>query len=192
MKCNLLSKIMKELINIQKTLKAPKGQLNKFGNYKYRSCEDILEALKPLLYENKCVLTINDDIVSVGSRVYVKATVVLKNESGEEISTTAFAREEETKKGMDSSQITGSTSSYARKYALNGMFCIDDTKDSDTTNMGDKPEKDDNYNIAIQEVNGAQSLSELTRIYNTYNMLQSNKEFVSKLSEKRKTLENAK
>ena len=181
---------MKELIEIQKTLKAPKGQLNKFGNYKYRSCEDILEALKPLLYENKCVLTINDDIVSVGSRVYVKATVILKNESGEEISTTAFAREEETKKGMDSSQITGSTSSYARKYALNGMFCIDDTKDSDATNTGDK--QDDNYNIAIQEVNGAQSLAELTRIYNTYNMLQSNKVFVSKLSEKRKTLENAK
>ena len=181
---------MKELIIIQNKLKAPKGQLNKFGNYKYRSCEDILEALKPLLYENKCVLTINDDIVSVGNRVYVKATVILKNESGEEISTTAFAREEETKKGLDSSQITGSTSSYARKYALNGMFCIDDTKDSDATNTGDK--KDDNYNIAIQEVNGAQSLAELTRIYNTYNMLQSNKEFVSKLSEKRKTLENAK
>ena len=166
------------------------GQLNKFGNYKYRSCEDILEALKPLLYENKCVLTINDDIVSVGNRVYVKATVILKNESGEEISTTAFAREEETKKGMDSSQITGSTSSYARKHALNGMFCIDDTKDSDATNTGDK--KDDNYNLAIQEVNGAQSLTELTRIYNTCTMLQSNKEFVSKLSEKRKTLENAK
>ena len=183
---------MKELINIQKTLKAPKGQFNKFGNYKYRSCEDILEALKPLLYENKCTLIINDDIVSVGSRVYVKATVILKNETGEEISTTAFAREEETKKGMDSSQITGSTSSYARKYALNGMFCIDDTKDSDTTNTGDKPEKDDNYNLAIQEVKGAQSLTELTRIYNTYTMLQSNKEFVSKLSEKRKTLENAK
>ena len=180
---------MKELIDIQKTLKAPKGQLNKFGNYKYRSCEDILEALKPLLYENKCVLTINDDIVSVGNRVYVKATVTLKNGT-EEISTTAFAREEETKKGMDSSQITGSTSSYARKYALNGMFCIDDTKDSDATNTGDK--KDDNYSIAIQEVNGAQSLTELTRIYNTYTMLQSNKEFVSKLSEKRKTLENAK
>ena len=183
---------MKELINIQKNLKAPKGQLNKFGNYKYRSCEDILEALKPLLYENKCTLIINDDIVSVGNRVYVKATVILKNESGEEISTTAFAREEETKKGLDSSQITGSTSSYARKYALNGMFCIDDTKDSDTTNTGDKPEKDDNYNLAIQEVKGAQSLTELTRIYNTYTMLQSNKEFVSKLSEKRKTLENAK
>ena len=181
---------MKELIEIQKTLKAPKGQLNKFGNYKYRSCEDILEALKPLLYENKCVLTINDDIVSVVNRVYVKATVILKNESGEEISTTAFAREEETIKGMNSSQITGSTSSYARKHALNGMFCIDDTKDSDATNTGDK--KDDNYNIAIQEVNGAQSLTELTRIYNTYTMLQSNKEFVSKLSEKRKTLENAK
>ena len=181
---------MKELIQIQKTLKAPKGQFNKFGNYKYRSCEDILEALKPLLYENKCTLIINDDIVSVGSRVYVKATVILKNETGEEISTTAFAREEETKKGMDSSQITGSTSSYARKYALNGMFCIDDTKDSDTTNTGDK--QDDNYNLAIQEVKGAQSLTELTRIYNAYTMLQSNKEFVSKLSEKRKTLENAK
>ena len=131
---------MKELINIQKTLKAPKGQFNKFGNYKYRSCEDILEALKPLLYENKCVLTINDDIVSVGGRVYVKAIVILKNETGEETSTTAFAREEETKKGLDSSQITGSTSSYARKYALNGMFCIDDTKDSDSYES-DKNEK---------------------------------------------------
>lgn len=127
---------MKELIEIQYKLKAPKGQYNSFGKYKYRSCEDILEALKPLLYEHKCRLTIADDMVAVGPRIYVKATATLVNPSGDTVITTAFAREEETKKGMDASQVTGAASSYARKYALNGMFCIDDTKDSDDTNTG--------------------------------------------------------
>ena len=127
---------MKELIEIQYKLKAPKGQYNSFGKYKYRSCEDILEALKPLLYEHKCRLTIADDMVAVGSRIYVKSTATLVNPSGDTVITTAFAREEETKKGMDASQVTGVASSYARKYALNGMFCIDDTKDSDDTNTG--------------------------------------------------------
>lgn len=127
---------MKELIAIQSELKAPKSQFNKFGGYKYRKAEDILEAVKPLLNKQKCTLTITDDIVMVGNRIYVKATATIKNEKGEHETTTGWAREEETKKGMDGSQITGASSSYARKYALNGLFAIDDNADSDTTNDG--------------------------------------------------------
>lgn len=127
---------MKELIAIQSELKAPKSQFNKFGGYKYRKAEDILEAVKPLLNKQKCTLTITDDIVMVGNRIYVKSTATIKNEKGEYETTTGWAREEETKKGMDGSQITGASSSYARKYALNGLFAIDDNADSDTTNDG--------------------------------------------------------
>lgn len=133
---------MKELQQIQTELKAPKSQFNKFGNYSYRSCEDICEAVKPLLAQYGCTLTISDDIVLIGEFTYVKATAMLKNSSGESESTTAFARHAADKKGMDDSQLTGSTSSYARKYALNGLFCIDDNKDSDATNQhgkGDTP-----------------------------------------------------
>lgn len=127
---------MKELISIQSELKAPKTQVNKFGGYKYRKAEDILEAVKPLLAKQKCTLIITDDIVLVGNRIYVKATATIKNEKGEFETSTGWAREEETKKGMDASQITGASSSYARKYALNGLFAIDDNADSDTTNDG--------------------------------------------------------
>lgn len=125
---------MKELNTIQSLLKAPKDQYNKFGNYKYRNCEDILEAVKPLLFSQSCTLTISDEIVMIGTRYYVRTTATIKNANGETEMTTAYAREDESKKGMDASQITGSTSSYARKYALNGLFCIDDTKDSDSLN----------------------------------------------------------
>ena len=125
---------MKELIAIQSELKAPKSQFNKFGGYKYRKAEDILEAVKPLLAKQKCTLTITDDVVLIGNRIYVKATATIKNEKGECETTTGWAREEETKKGMDGSQITGASSSYARKYALNGLFAIDDNADSDETN----------------------------------------------------------
>ena len=131
---------MKELIAIQSELKAPKSQFNKYGGYKYRKAEDILEAVKPLLNKQKCTLTITDDIVMVGNRIYVKATATIKNEKGEFETTTGWAREEETKKGMDGSQITGASSSYARKYALNGLFAIDDNADSDTTNDGQHQE----------------------------------------------------
>lgn len=119
------------LTEIQNELKAPKNQYNSFGKYKYRSCEDILEALKPLLLKHKATLIINDEIQETGTRVYVKAicTFVVGDEK---IQTTAYAREEESKKGMDGSQVTGASSSYARKYALNGLFLIDDTKDADT------------------------------------------------------------
>jgi len=125
----------KILQSIQAELKAPKGQTNKFGGYRYRSAEDILEAVKPLLNKYNSYLTVSDEIVEVGGRVYVKAIATLHESHKEEIaSTTAFAREAEVKKGMDEAQITGSASSYARKYALNGLFAIDDTKDPDATN----------------------------------------------------------
>ncbi|KEI16959.1 recombinase [Clostridium novyi B str. ATCC 27606] len=131
--------VYEKLLRVQSELKAPKSQFNKFGNYAYRNCEDILESVKPLLLENKLSLTIADEILLVGDRYYIKATAtVVDIETGDKESVSAFAREEENKKGMDASQLTGSTSSYARKYALNGLFCIDDTKDSDTTNTGSK------------------------------------------------------
>lgn len=131
---------MKELIAIQSELKVPKSQFNKFGGYKYRKAEDILEAVKPLLAKQKCTLIITDDVILIGNRIYVKATATIKNEKGECETTTGWAREEETKKGMDGSQITGASSSYARKYALNGLFAIDDNADSDTTNDGQHQE----------------------------------------------------
>ena len=127
--------VYEKLIAIQSELKAPKSQYNNFGKYSYRNCEDILESLKPLLKEHKSTIYISDEIVTVLERFYVKATVTfIDAETGEKIINTAYAREEEDKKGMDGSQVTGSSSSYARKYALNGMFAIDDTKDSDFTN----------------------------------------------------------
>ena len=132
-----------KLLNVQSELKAPKSQYNSFGKYKYRSCEDILEALKPILNKNKATVIISDDILFVEGRHYIKATVkFIDTENGEMVENSALAREDEVKKGMDSSQITGSVSSYARKYALNGMFAIDDTKDSDSTNThGVEPEQ---------------------------------------------------
>lgn len=124
-----------KLKEIQQKLKAPKSQYNSFGKYNYRNCEDILEGLKPLLSEQNCTVHITDEIVLIGERYYLKATVhFVDNESGEEVTTTAYAREDNEKKGIDRAQLTGATSSYARKYALNGMFAIDDTKDSDYLN----------------------------------------------------------
>ena len=126
-------KIYEKLLAIQSELKAPKSQYNSFGKYKYRSCEDILEALKPLLAKHKACLTLQDEVVLIGERFYIKATATLTEvESGEHITNNAVAREEDSKKGMDGSQITGTASSYARKYCLNGLFNIDDTKDADT------------------------------------------------------------
>lgn len=127
--------IYEKLAKIQSTLKAPKSQYNSFGKYYYRSCEDILEAVKPLLAEAKAVVIIGDELELVGNRYYVKATAhFIDLETDAQITNTAYAREEDTKKGMDGSQITGTSSTYARKYALNGLFCIDDAKDSDALN----------------------------------------------------------
>lgn len=127
-------------MKIQSELKAPKGQRNDFGKYNYRSCEDIFEAVKPLLAKYNLILTAGDELVELGGRIYVKATVRIRDDKGNSIENTAYAREEEAKKGMDGSQITGASSSYARKYALNGLFLIDDTKDSDATNTHGKDE----------------------------------------------------
>lgn len=125
-----------KLLLIQAALKCPKNQKNSFGGYNYRSCEDILEAVKPLLYETQTTLTLSDNIVEVWGRVYVEATATLRDaETGDVIEqNVAYARESESKKWMDDSQITGSSSSYARKYALNGLFLLDDVKDADATN----------------------------------------------------------
>lgn len=128
------------IVKIQSELKAPKGQRNDFGKYNYRSCEDIFEAVKPLLAKYNLILTAGDELVELGGRIYVKATVRIRDDKGNSIENTAYAREEEAKKGMDGSQITGASSSYARKYALNGLFLIDDTKDSDATNTHGKDE----------------------------------------------------
>ena len=165
--------INEKLAKIQSTLKAPKGQYNAYGKFYYRSCEDILEAVKPLLAEVKAVVIIGDELELIGSRFYVKATArFIDCETDAQITNTAYAREEDTKKGMDGSQITGASSSYARKYALNGLFAIDDTKDSDTTNgMPDQQSNQQNkqqantapqlmteqhYNILIRACGNAQ------------------------------------
>ena len=125
--------IYEKLMNIQKELKAPKSQYNSFGKYKYRSCEDILESVKPLLEKYKVTIILSDKLEQIGERYYIRAKAILiDTESNNSIENTAYAREEETKKGMDGSQITGTSSSYARKYALNGLLLIDDTKDADT------------------------------------------------------------
>ena len=125
--------IYEKLMNIQKELKAPKSQYNSFGKYKYRRCEDILESVKPLLEKYKVTIILTDKLEQIGERYYIRAMAILfDTESDNSIENTAYAREEETKKGMDGSQITGTSSSYARKYALNGLLLIDDTKDADT------------------------------------------------------------
>jgi len=146
--------VQQKLITIQAKLKAPKGQFNSFGKYSYRSCEDILTAVKPLCVAEGLLLVIYDQMVEIGSRVYVKSTAVI-SEGEKTVAVSAYAREAETKKGMDDSQITGACSSYARKYALNGLFLIDDTKDADSSKpMGDclTEEQTANINALIEEV----------------------------------------
>lgn len=129
---------IEKIVAIQSELKAPKGQYNSFGKYNYRSCEDILEGVKPLLAKHGLVLTIQDSIDLIGDRFYVKSTATI-TDGKEQLSTSAYARESLDKKGMDASQVTGATSSYARKYALNGLLAIDDTKDADTMDNSKKP-----------------------------------------------------
>lgn len=134
--------VYEKLQQVQSGLKAPKNQYNKFGDYYYRNCEDIQEAAKPLLKEVKAALVVGDELVLIGDRYYIKATARFVDcESSEAVENSAYAREEQVKKGMDVSQVTGSTSSYARKYALNGLFCIDDVKDADTQDNTEKGKK---------------------------------------------------
>ena len=149
--------LLEKLSNIQIELKAPKNQFNKFGGYKYRNCEDILEAVKPICHKNRTSLTLDDELVLLGDRYYIRAVAKLYDWDSEiTITTSALARETSAKKGMDESQITGSASSYARKYALNGLFNIDDTKDADTDAYAKTTKKvakeiKDNRNAIIHE-----------------------------------------
>lgn len=181
---------MKELVIIQSKLKAPKNQVNKFGGYKYRSAEDILEAVKPHLQENGCYLTISDEMVEVAGRVYVKATATLTNSEGAQVTTTAYAREEETKKGADASQITGSASSYARKYALNGLFCIDDTKDADATNTHGKDAQEEELNLdrIIEQVNTYTTYEQLQAIWDSFKKFDKDKKLASAIAARRKQI----
>lgn len=163
--------IYEKLLNIQNELKAPKGQYNSFGKYKYRSCEDILEAVKPLCYKYKATLILSDTIRCIGDRYYIEAKArLIDAEQGIEkedtaVSNTALARESLEKKGMDDSQITGTASSYARKYALNGLFNIDDTKDADTDEY--KMQQDDNKKIDKKMIDSLNKAIENNNIDNS-------------------------
>lgn len=153
--------IYEKLMEIQKELFVPKGQTNNFGGYNYRSCEDILKAVKPICEAKGCVLMLDNQLIEVGGRNYVQAVAkLIELETGENVTATAHAREEESKKGMDGSQITGSASSYARKYALAGLFCIDNEKDSDATNDHGKDKPQDKGFEAPKESNGGKKASE--------------------------------
>lgn len=158
-----MQKILEKLNKLQSELSVPKNQRNSFGKYNYRSCEDIFQAVKPMLNKYKLVLVIDDEIVAISDRIYVKATATLFDvESDEEIETTALARESAVKKGMDDSQITGATSSYARKYALNGLFLLDDNKDADT---------DEHAKQSINNVNDSNTvLNEILELANIKNI----------------------
>lgn len=142
---------MKELSIIQGELNAPKSQYNSFGKYKYRNVEDIQAALKQYIRDLKVDITTSDEIVLVGDRIYVKATATITNSAGEKVSTTGYAREADNKKGMDPSQITGAASSYARKYALNGLFAIDDTKDADSMDNRNTTQSIGDFNHQFNE-----------------------------------------
>ena len=147
-----MKNILKKTFDIQQELKVPKNQRNTFGNYNFRNCEDIMEASKPICAKHNCLLTCSDELIQVGDRYYVKATATLFDiDSEESISTSACAREEETKKGMDASQITGASSSYARKYALNGLLQLDDNKDADT-NEYKKQQNKGNQKSTVKKV----------------------------------------
>lgn len=201
---------MKELIEIQNRLNAPKSRVNKFGGYNYRNCEDILDGLKPLLLEQHCTLIITDEVVQVGSRYYVKATATITNSEGKSQTVTALAREEEDKKGMDAAQITGACSSYARKYALNGLFLIDDSQDPDTqppketaTKTPEKPKETTkeepkttfNLESAKKEVEKAKTSADVMRIWvdnKEWQGIPAFKELITKTGSELKKKENVK
>lgn len=182
---------LKKVIAVQQKLKAPKGQRNNYGNYSYRSCEDILEAVKPLLKESELYLSLSDEIVNIGNRFYVKSTVTI-SDGENSISNVAYAREAESRKGYDESQITGSASSYARKYALNGLFAIDDTKDADTlNNSADYTQQNDGAEQAIQAVNKATSIEALQKVWNDNPTLQKSRKFIQAVNARKSTLKTA-
>ena len=201
-----MKELIEKLVIIQGTLKAPKNQTNNFGKYKYRSCEDIFEAVKPHLTTHGLYLSLSDELVNIGDRYYVKATASI-TDGKDSLTVSAYAREEENKKGMDGSQITGTSSSYARKYALNGMFAIDDNKDSDATNeqtnhsttIPAMPEKklisfedasiqvqnEKLLIVALAEIKVVDNLDKLKNIWIAYPMLQQNESFKNSINNRK-------
>ncbi len=197
-----MKNLIEKLVLIQSELKAPKGQRNNFGNYNYRSCEDILEAVKPHLKKHGLYLSITDEVVNIGDRYYIKATSII-TDGVDRWSIDAFAREEESKKGMDASQISGSCGSYARKYSLNGMFAIDDNKDSDATNEnikgsttipqapvlktngGEAVQMANLLKVAIAEVALIKDSPKLKIVWEAYPMFHLNETFKNALSAKK-------
>ncbi len=178
--------MMEKLIKIQQELKVPKNNTNSFGGYKYRSCEDIVEAAKPLCHREGLALILKDEVVEVGGRVYVKTTAQLISSETKEITVAeGWAREAEVKKGMDEAQITGSASSYARKYALNGLFAIDDTKDADATNTHEVSPTE-----AFTILSKATTLDELTKAFKSLPVtLQKDTEVIAKATEIKNNLQ---
>ena len=195
-----MEKSINILAEIQNELKVPKLQMNEFGGYKYRSCGDILEAVKPIYAKYGCALILTDNVEIVGDRFYVIATAKLINQDGAVIGETkAFARETVSRKKMDDAQLTGASSSYARKYALSGLFAIDDTRDADTmeaekteadTMEAEKTEKENNVSAIADAINSAKTVYELMKIYNENKDL--SKEILPILKNKKKELENGK
>lgn len=177
-KTDIEKSFAERVVIVQKELKAPKGQYNSFGKYRYRSAEDILNSVKPLLAVNDLILTLSDELIALGSRIYVKATATLQDcNTANAISVDAYAREDEVKKGMDGSQITGAASSYARKYALNGLFLIDDTKDADAINDGTHEANNNRLQEALNLIAQANNRETLNKIWNTYTDLHLNEKF---------------
>lgn len=198
---------MKELVEIQSRLKAPKNQYNKFGKYYYRNAEDIMEAVKPILKDLGCTLIVSDIVEHIGDRYYIVATARIVNSSGEEEEASAWAREgDEGQNGMNHAQLSGSTSSYARKYALNGLFCIDDTKDPDATNTHGKEEAkqpqpqpqpkqsvstatEADINAMVLDIMSSNNLKEITTKWNAYKAFENEKqELASAVRARRKEL----
>lgn len=179
--------IYQKLQNIQSRLKVEKKNYNDFGGYSYRSCEDILEAVKPLLLENNLALVMTDEVEAVGERYYIQATAILYDtENGTNISATAYAREAKEKKKMDDAQVTGSSSSYARKYALNGLFAIDDAKDSDFLNQGENTARQQGRQNTQQGQQGRQSNQQRS---NPSNILENSRKEISQML-KAKNIQN--
>ena len=177
-KTDIEKSFAERVVIVQKELKAPKSQYNSFGKYRYRNAEDILNSVKPLLAVNDLILTLSDELIALGSRIYVKATATLQDcNTANAISVDAYAREDEVKKGMDGSQITGAASSYARKYALNGLFLIDDTKDADATNDGTHEANNNRLQEALNLIAQANNRETLNKIWNTYTDLHLNEKF---------------
>jgi hypothetical protein len=173
------------LAQIQAKVKAPKAKYNAFGKYKYRSCESILEAVKPIISEYGFSLQMSDSVIKLGARYYIKATVILTNGT-DAFTAIGYAREEDVKKGMDASQITGAASSYARKYALNGLFAIDESNDSDTTNT-DTPEEN---KFGYKEIGECKTLQQLEDFWNANKENQKLREFVNEVAVRKEELTN--